>query len=232
MFKKKKLSSQQLGLLTTALMRNLFPKPIKGELLVEDTANDGCILYFKDDYYSKLFTKIADQVHTGTYLRSNAEKDWMDLAYAIQSASNCETLDTSKLKEHFLSIDTPSELMTSNDFSSNKKIKVLEQQRFHPALPFGWEILDDLWKEILKLDGGNFEETASVIKLTTTANKNIVVTKDKVEENSNYKTVYQGTFDEICSKKMLLVFNKDAKTFEILDPLFPDKSFKLLFSLQ
>ncbi|HRH50920.1 MAG TPA: hypothetical protein PLP23_19370 [Panacibacter sp.] len=231
MFKKKNLSRIQLRLLEHALVRDLFPKPVIGELLVEDATNAGCTFYFKEGYYLKLISRFSEQVHTGTFARGDSEREWMDLVSAIQSASACDTIDISKLTAHILSIKESTKSITNSNNYSLKKIKILEQKRFLPLLPFGWEIIESLWKEILLLDGGSFEETADTIKLTTTSNKNITINKNNLEDNNSSKITYQGTFDEISSKKMLLVFNKGSKTFEILDPYFPDKSFKILFSL-
>ena len=103
--KKKQLSSGQLGLLSSALMKDLFPKPVKGELLVDESPEDGsCILYFKEEYHSKLDTKIREKYFQGAFARSNAESEWVDFMNAINTAE--ETSDgVSGLKSYWLSID-------------------------------------------------------------------------------------------------------------------------------
>jgi hypothetical protein len=235
MFKKKTLNSQQLGLLTSALMKNLFPKPIKGELLVEENASNGgqCVLYFKNDYHKRLFGKIADQVNTGAYARSNAEGDWMNLAEAIRSATEIGNIDTSKFRPHFLYIDEATEPIVNNTSGAGgtKRIKIEGKIKFLPTLPFGMEILDSLWKEILQLDGGTYSETGSTLKFTTTANKSIVGYKNKIEENNNEKTIYQGSLEDICSKKITVTYHKEKKHFEIRDGYNSESSFRVIFSL-
>ncbi len=104
--KRKQLTMQQLGMMTNALMKNLFPTPTKTELLVEEKSTakgDGLYLYFSTSYFDKLTQKMQEQSDNGSYAKSNAEHDWLDLMHAVKSAETVNNLDTSNLRPHFLS---------------------------------------------------------------------------------------------------------------------------------
>jgi len=102
----KRLHGQELALLTTALMKNLFPKPQKGQLLVKDGLGDGsCILYFERSYFAKLTSEIRSSYNSGAFAKSNAEDDWNDFMFALESAKLDNNIDIKLLRPHFLSVD-------------------------------------------------------------------------------------------------------------------------------
>lgn len=102
----KRLDGQELALLTTALMKNLFPKPQKGQLLVKDGLGDeSCILFFEHTYFAKLTSAIRNYYNSGAFARSNAEDDWNDFMYAIESAKPDTNFDSTSLRPHFLSVE-------------------------------------------------------------------------------------------------------------------------------
>jgi hypothetical protein len=102
----KRLDGQELAFLTTALMKNLFPKPQKGQLLVKDGLGDGsCILYFESSYFTKLTTAIRNSYNSGAFAKSNAEDDWNDLMYAVESANPVNNIEINSLRPHFLTVD-------------------------------------------------------------------------------------------------------------------------------
>jgi len=103
--KRKQLSMAQLGMMTNALMKNLFPTPTKTELLVEETSSakgDGLYLYFTTAYFEKLTQIMQAQNDNGSYAKSNAQHDWIDLMQAVMSAENVSNADMSNLRPHFL----------------------------------------------------------------------------------------------------------------------------------
>jgi hypothetical protein len=102
----KKLDAQELALLTTALMKNLFPRPTTGQLLVKDGLEDGsCILYFESSYFIKLTFAIRNSHDSGAFAKSNAEDDWNDFMYAVESAKPDINIDIKSLRPHFLSVE-------------------------------------------------------------------------------------------------------------------------------
>lgn len=102
----KRLDGQELALLTTALMKNLFPKPQKGQLLVKDGLGDGsCILYFERSYFAKLTSEIRSSYNAGAFAKSNAEDDWNDFMFTLESAKLDNNIDIKLLRPHFLSVD-------------------------------------------------------------------------------------------------------------------------------
>lgn len=103
--KRKQLSMAQLGMMSNALMKNLFPTPLKTELFVEEISSaegDDLFLYFTTSYYDKLTQKMQDQNDNGSYATSNAHHDWIDLMTAILSAENVSNSEMSNLRPHFL----------------------------------------------------------------------------------------------------------------------------------
>lgn len=103
--KRKKLNWRQLGMMSNALMKGLFPQPSIKCLLVEELPNyidDKHYLYFSSEYFKKLAEKIQEHINSCAYSKSNAEADWIDLAKAVLSAEDFTLVDSSKLKPHFL----------------------------------------------------------------------------------------------------------------------------------
>lgn len=101
-----RLNGQELALLSTALMKNLFPKPQKGHLLVKDGIGDGsCILYFESSYFTQLTSAIRNSYNSGAFAKSNSEDDWNDFMYAVESAKPDISFDSTSLRPHFLSVE-------------------------------------------------------------------------------------------------------------------------------
>lgn len=96
--KQQQLDGNQLALLWTALSRDLFPRPEKGEVLYKSADPEGCILYFDENYYEILTTSINQAYSEGKFSNSNAERDWIDLAQAIGRATVSLDLNRETLK--------------------------------------------------------------------------------------------------------------------------------------
>ncbi len=115
------LYSQDLTFLSKALLENLFPKPIIGELLVyDDLKNENSVLYFQEDYYQKLTSAINEKYIMGEFMKSNSEKEWNHLMHSINSADTNND-DVSTLKSYWLSID-PTKPKTGIDKEALSKI--------------------------------------------------------------------------------------------------------------
>lgn len=103
--KKKLLNMNQLGMLTNGLMKGLYPKPSKTELLVQnhyESNIDGCTLYFSPEYYQKLTSVMQGHIDNGSYSQSNANDDWLNLVNGVKSAEDCSASETNGLNPHFL----------------------------------------------------------------------------------------------------------------------------------
>jgi hypothetical protein len=104
--KRQQLSMGQLGLMSKALLSNLFPTPSKTELLVEknSTASEGRLyLYFSLTYHEKLIVKMQEQNANGSYRNSNLNDRWVDLMNVVMNADdNIINIDMSNLEPHFL----------------------------------------------------------------------------------------------------------------------------------
>jgi hypothetical protein len=103
--KRKQLTMAQLGTLSLGLMKNLFPSPSQTDLLVEEDSTatgDGFFIYFSEDYFIKLTSKMLEQYSNGSYAKSNAEQDWISLMMAIKSAEAVININKNNLKPHFL----------------------------------------------------------------------------------------------------------------------------------
>lgn len=108
--KKKKLNSQQLGLLSSAFIKSLFVLPKKRELLVGETSRKDLSvdLYFSDEYHEKLDLDIRSKYYNGEFSKSNSEKEWNDLMIAINTAEITMD-DTSNFSPHPMSINNEDE---------------------------------------------------------------------------------------------------------------------------
>jgi hypothetical protein len=100
----KNISRQQMTFFTVALMKNLFPRPKKGQLLVEKSPSENeSIFVFKAEYYDILCTSIDNAYKADSFVKSNSEIEWTDLRNAIKSAIGTNKFDIEKLIEHPLS---------------------------------------------------------------------------------------------------------------------------------
>lgn len=103
--KRKKLDMGQLGMMSNAIMKGLYPQPSKTCILVDEPPNyseDRHYLYFSSDYYQKLIQTMNNHVAEGKYASSNAESDWLDLVKAVSNAEDYNPTDFSKLKPYWL----------------------------------------------------------------------------------------------------------------------------------
>ena len=98
----KRLSRQQMSLLSVALMKNLFPRPKRGQLLVDVSSKDdeSTIFIFENQYYDSLSTSIENAYKAGSFAKSNNEMEWIDLKNAVKSASGTNKIDLTKLTDH------------------------------------------------------------------------------------------------------------------------------------
>ncbi|EKT3958573.1 hypothetical protein ABF176_002494 [Flavobacterium psychrophilum] len=94
-YKSKRLNGQRLALLFMALSKDLFSKPEKGQVYFESNNDGSCTLFFAREYYSELKNSIDKAHDNGKFSQSNAESDWKDLKFAIDSAeiSNKENVE-------------------------------------------------------------------------------------------------------------------------------------------
>lgn len=85
-YKFKVLNGKRLSLLYIALSKELFEKPRKGQVFFEANGDGSCTLFFSNEYYPILKSSIDKSYLSGKFAQSNAEADWNDLKYAIDSA--------------------------------------------------------------------------------------------------------------------------------------------------
>jgi hypothetical protein len=84
--KKVKLNSGQNGLFTSALLKNLFPKPDSGELLLSELGDsETCYFYFESSYHERLTKEMRMHLDKGSFARSNSEQDWLELIKVINA---------------------------------------------------------------------------------------------------------------------------------------------------
>lgn len=87
--KKQLFTSSELGLISLAFLKNLIPKPKKGELYSSLGNNDGsCYLAFERSYYNKLDLALREKFYEGGFSESNAEKEWNNIMLKINTAEN------------------------------------------------------------------------------------------------------------------------------------------------
>lgn len=95
--KKQIFNSSELGMLSSAFLKNLFPKPNKGQLLSK-CDNGDCTLYFELTYHEKLDSAIREKYYEGQFSRSNAESEWNNIMIKVNTAEitneNTEDFDT------------------------------------------------------------------------------------------------------------------------------------------
>ena len=101
--KKQLFNSSGLGMLSSAFLKNLFPKPTKGQLLSK-CVNGDCTLYFDLDYHEKLDLTIRQKYYEGQFARSNSETEWNNLMIKVNTAE-LTSEDTKDFDTYWLSAD-------------------------------------------------------------------------------------------------------------------------------
>jgi hypothetical protein len=97
---KKRLNPSELGFLANALLKNLFPKPTKGAVLLESHEDSSCTLYFNRTYHTELLSAMQSANSLGKFTSSNAERDWVNLMRAIEEAINAGDIDKEALTSY------------------------------------------------------------------------------------------------------------------------------------
>lgn len=101
-FKEVRLNGKQAALLYIALSKNLFKRPIKGQMYYEielpDDYSEIYIIYFKIDYYCMIKESIFEAYYKGKFAQSNSEYEWKDLKRVIDTAEFSQKENIEKLK--------------------------------------------------------------------------------------------------------------------------------------
>lgn len=101
--KKQLFNSSELGLLSSAFLKNLFPKPKKGQLLSK-CDNGDCVLFFDLAYHEKLDLTIRQKYYEGQFSKSNAESEWNNIMIKVNTAVLTNE-DISDFDTYWLSAD-------------------------------------------------------------------------------------------------------------------------------
>lgn len=103
--KKQTFNSQELGLISLSYMKELFPKPKTGELLIDGGDGQGSFtFYYNNEYYDRYCKAIINAAQSGKFAKSNSEKDWNSLLIKVSSAVDCNP-NLEELRKYWLSED-------------------------------------------------------------------------------------------------------------------------------
>ena len=93
---------QRDALLFKALIREVFPKPKKGQMYhspqLEGTEDEKYI-YLDNEYYEILFNAIKKAEAEGSFRTSNAEVHWLGLISGFNQAKEVQTIDFDNVNE-------------------------------------------------------------------------------------------------------------------------------------
>lgn len=192
----KQLNGGQLALLSTGIMRNLFPLPTDKSLLVETVDNGDCKIYFKYKYYSDLVDVIDCHKESGAFSNSNSEGEWLNLSTAINSAVPVP-YSVDHLRPHFLS----KEVIKEGDLKLQKIVFTSENRGSGPM-----RINEEGWSLWLSLNGGTFREDNNSIKLTSLDGRSL-----KVNKNDNL----------MATKTMNRFLSVDERNFVVFEGSMP-----------
>lgn len=97
MFKVTITYSKLSGLLNQAFSNYIFPRPNKGELLVGLDINKQVFikdmnLYFQEEYYNKIISKIDHLNNSPEILYSNAKNEWLKLFNELKIYEKIDTI--------------------------------------------------------------------------------------------------------------------------------------------
>lgn len=73
--KKQTFNSRELGMLSNAFLKKLFPLPNKVKLLSKCDNSGDCTLYFDLEYHQLLDLNIRQKYYEGEFAKSNAEPE-------------------------------------------------------------------------------------------------------------------------------------------------------------
>jgi hypothetical protein len=99
----KVFTTQQMTFLTVALMKNIFPRPKKGQLLIDKSSfekDELLTLVFERQYFDTLYLAIEKAYDTKSFAKSNSEIEWNDLRNAIRTATGTTDIDLNGLTDH------------------------------------------------------------------------------------------------------------------------------------
>lgn len=99
---RQRFNPNQLGLLANALLKNLFPSPQSGSVLVERHDDYSCTLYFDQAYYRELLGSVNGAYESGKFASSNAEDAWLDFRLTLRQSFPSKTVDKGSLIEYFI----------------------------------------------------------------------------------------------------------------------------------
>lgn len=101
-FKKQDFNGQQLAMFFQAFGKNLFIRPVQDDLYsMPHLQDDGCTLYFKNEYYERLKNSIKNKYKQGEFARSNANELWVILMNEFLTARTVENIDKTTLHDYF-----------------------------------------------------------------------------------------------------------------------------------
>lgn len=100
MYKKIRLPYKNFsGLITNAFLKGLFVKPEPNEFYLVDLNSSRDLstytIYFEENYYRRLISKLDNLVQNGDFNRSNASEDWMQLYFYLKKFEDVN-LETEK----------------------------------------------------------------------------------------------------------------------------------------
>lgn len=152
--KRQRFNSQQLGLFSKVLMDKLFPKPLKGELLIGENFDDGShYFYFTDNFHKKLDESIREKYFAGEFANSNSEAKWIEFMNAINSAQITD-VDISNFQPHPFSVDPEEDEMSKINVNLNELERILATPKKRNGVHI-FDIIEDLQKDAKKIYEGH-----------------------------------------------------------------------------
>lgn len=102
MYKKVKIPYKNFsGLITNAFLKGLFVRPEPNEFYLMDLNSSRDLstytMYFEENYYNRLISKLDNLVQNGDFERSNSSEDWMQLYFYLKNSEDVN-LETEKEK--------------------------------------------------------------------------------------------------------------------------------------
>ena len=80
------------GMINIAFLKGLFIKPEQNEFLLKDlnssTDLSKYIMYFEENYYLRLISKLDFLIQNGDFERSNSFEDWVELCSYLKVYEN------------------------------------------------------------------------------------------------------------------------------------------------
>ena len=101
MYKKQKFNDEELAMLFQAFSKNLFTRPRKSDVFSICYPLDGCLFFFKPEYYNQLINDFEKSYTDGKFTVSNSNDQWVNLMNKLKVSETIDALEEGNIEDYY-----------------------------------------------------------------------------------------------------------------------------------